>query len=320
MPKVSVILPTYNRSLFLASAIQSALNQTFQDFEIVVVDDASVDSTRDTVRRFKDQRIKYIYHEMNKGEAASRNTGIINSVGEYIAFLDDDDEWFPEKLKLQIDLLEKGNGNVGCIYSGFLFVHRDDNKTLRQKIPTKKGIIFKDMLIKNVIDSPSSVVIRRQCLEKVGLFDEDLPYFVDYDLFLRISKYYCFAYIERPLLKYYVHDTQLSSDIDILEKGLNAIQKKYHKAYELGVSYNKIYSNHYLQIGILYCDRDNFAKGREALIKAIALNPMDYRIYFQLIFSLFSYRNYMKLRGMANRVVQALRRNKIAKHNQMYIS
>jgi glycosyltransferase involved in cell wall biosynthesis len=313
MPKVSVILPTYNRSFFLASAIQSVLNQTFHDFEILIIDDASVDSTRETVESFNDKRIKYIFHEKNKGEAVSRNTGIINSTGEYIAFLDDDDEWFPEKLKLQVDLLENGSDNVGCIYSGFLFVHRDNNRILRQKIPTKEGNIYKHMLVRNVVDSPSSVIIRRECFEKVGLFDADLPYFVDYDFFLRLSKLYYFAFIKRPLLKYFVHDAQLSNDIDIIEKGLEALKNKYRRNTGLGVSFNKIYSRHYLQISILYCDRDNFIKGREALIKAIYLNPFDYKIYLQMLFSLFSYKYYSRLREIAGDALHTFRRININK-------
>src|SRR5258705_10332336 len=106
MPKVSVIIPTYNRAECLRSAITNVLNQTFQDFEIVVVDDSSQDHTREVVNSLDDKRIKYIRHERNKGVAAARNTGVSNAKGDYIAFLDDDDEWFPEKLKKQCAVLE----------------------------------------------------------------------------------------------------------------------------------------------------------------------------------------------------------------------
>src|SRR5262245_29216969 len=106
MPKVSVIIPTHNRAEFLRSAITSVLNQTFQDFEIIVVDDASTDNTSEVVTYFGDKRIKYMRNNINKGDAGTRNVGVVNSNCTYIAFLDDDDEWLPNKLQIQIDMLE----------------------------------------------------------------------------------------------------------------------------------------------------------------------------------------------------------------------
>src|SRR5581483_7703419 len=106
MPKVSVVVSTHNRAELLHAAIASVLSQSFQDFEILVVDDHSQDHTAQVVQRFRDGRIKYLRHETRRGGAAARNTGIQNSSGEYIAFLDDDDEWLPEKLETQVALFE----------------------------------------------------------------------------------------------------------------------------------------------------------------------------------------------------------------------
>src|SRR4030095_982853 len=106
MPKVSVIIPTHNRAEFLRSAITSILNQTFQDFEIIIIDDASKDHTREIIAHFNDARIKVIHNQVSEGAAGARNIGIRNSTCEYIAFLDDDDEWLPEKLQMQICLLD----------------------------------------------------------------------------------------------------------------------------------------------------------------------------------------------------------------------
>src|ERR1700737_4457090 len=118
MPKVSVIIPTYNRAELLRSAIISVLTQIFQDFEVIVVDDASRDNTQNVVHSFNDRRIRYIRNGMNKGDAVARNVGITNSSCEYIAFLDDDDEWLPEKLEKQINLLENSSPNVGVVHTG----------------------------------------------------------------------------------------------------------------------------------------------------------------------------------------------------------
>src|SRR5262245_7125063 len=112
-PAVSIIIPTYNRTGFLRAAVASALAQTLHDFEIIVVDDASKDDTERVLRHFEDSRITLIRHEINRGVAAARNTGVENAKGKYFAFLDDDDEWLPNKLNRQFELLESSPKLVG---------------------------------------------------------------------------------------------------------------------------------------------------------------------------------------------------------------
>ena len=133
-PTVSVIIPTYNRAHLIDRSIQSVLNQTYQDFELIVVDDRSTDNTEDIIRQFreKDKRIKYIKHDKNKGGSAARNTRIKNSVGKYIVFQDSDDEWFPEKLEKQMKIFETASLEVGVVYTGFWRI-KDNKKTY---IPT----------------------------------------------------------------------------------------------------------------------------------------------------------------------------------------
>ena len=117
-PTGSVIIPTYNRARMVDRAIQSVLSQTYQDFEIIVVDDASTDNTQEVVKEcmFRDKRVRYIKHEKNKGGSAARNTGIKNEHGEYVGFLDSDDEWLPTKLEKQIELFRKRCNSVGAVY------------------------------------------------------------------------------------------------------------------------------------------------------------------------------------------------------------
>src|SRR5215470_6206596 len=124
MPKVSVIIPTHNRAEFLRSAITSVLNQTFQDFEIIIIDDVSKDHTREVITNFNDTRIKLIHNQVSKGAAGSRNIGIMNAICEYIAFLDDDDEWLPEKLKIQTCLLDNSSQEVGGICTGCFAIEK----------------------------------------------------------------------------------------------------------------------------------------------------------------------------------------------------
>ena len=107
MAKVDVIIPTCNRSEFLQAAISSVLNQTFEELTVLVIDDASEDDTQSVVKTYKDPRIKYIRHAVNRGEAFARNTGIANSSAAFVAFLDEDDEWLPKKLRLAFDLINE---------------------------------------------------------------------------------------------------------------------------------------------------------------------------------------------------------------------
>ena len=126
-PKVSIILPTYNRAHIIEKAIQSVLNQTYQDFEIIIIDDGSKDDTKKIIRGFqeKDNRIKYIRFEENKGAAAARNAGIKMSKGEYITFQDSDDEWLPEKLEKQMKIIETSSENI-VVYCGFWRIDGDE--------------------------------------------------------------------------------------------------------------------------------------------------------------------------------------------------
>jgi glycosyltransferase involved in cell wall biosynthesis len=286
MPKISIIIPTYNRELLLRPAIQSVLNQTFQDFEIIVVDDASDVPTQELLSSFEDIRIRLIRHDHNKGEAASRNTGIVNANGEFLAFLDDDDEWLPDKLALQVDLLEKASSRVGAVYTGMVIVNLSDNKVLFQNIPTKRGDLLKDMLFENVIGTPSKVLIRRSCIQKVGLFDENLNYYVDYDFFLRFAKHFHFDYTSQPLVKYHIHEENLTKNMIIIEKGLEKLKIKYSGEHGSEKIRSTFYSNAYLIVATNLCYCGNLNKGRELLKKAIKYNPFEWRLYFNILTSL----------------------------------
>src|SRR5262249_23269523 len=218
MPKVSVIIPTHNRAHFLRGAIFSVLNQTFQDFEIVVVDDASTDNTAKVVAAFNDDRIRFIQHDTNKGGSAARNTGILASKCDYIAFLDDDDEWLPDKLRKQMEILVASLPEVGGVYTGCLDVDKVSGKVIRQRIPTKRGNLSRELLIENCVGGTSAMLLRKVCLQKVGLFDETLPRSQDYDLWIRISREFLFECAQEPLFKYNVHGKKISTDLRAVAK------------------------------------------------------------------------------------------------------
>ncbi|GIW67075.1 MAG: glycosyl transferase [Candidatus Parcubacteria bacterium] len=205
-PLVSVIIPTYNRANLLPKAINSVINQTYKNWELLIIDDGSKDNTKKIVEEFikKDSRIKYFYQE-NSGQPAAMNLGIKNSNGEYVAFLDDDDEWSPEKLEKQLKEFEKDK-NIALVYTDALIVGGElNNKKSSDISKLYFGYVYKNLLYKNFITA-SSVMIKRKIFNELGLFDEN--YLIkktqtqDYDMWLRIAKYYKFGYVPEILVKY----------------------------------------------------------------------------------------------------------------------
>ncbi|MBT3878670.1 MAG: glycosyltransferase [Candidatus Scalindua sp.] len=225
MPNVSVIIHTYNNEKFIVETIESVLNQTYKDYEIIVVDDGSVDGTHDALLPYM-QKIRYHYKE-NGGIASAKNTGIRLSQTEFIAFLDHDDLWVPDKLKLQMECFN-GNPQVGLVYAKYTSFR--DGKELRTK-PEKgySGWIFKELLSKSFIQT-STVMVKKECLDAVGPYDESFSLGDEYDMFLRISKKFQCGFIDKGLTKYRVHDANASKNDFLFDKE------------NLGV-YKKIYNN-----------------------------------------------------------------------------
>lgn len=197
MAIISVIIPTFNRADKVVRAISSVLDQTFTDFEIIVVDDGSTDGTKGAVARF-DDRITYIEHSLNLGVSAARNTGIRKSTGEFIAFLDSDDWWLPEKLQVQMGFFDSHTQAV-ALQTEEIWIRNGRRVNPKIKHLKPSGNIFEPS-IKLCLISPSAVMIKRSLLEEVGLFDENLPACEDYDLWLRISCRYPVYLVQEQLV------------------------------------------------------------------------------------------------------------------------
>ncbi len=303
---MDVIIPTYNRKGFLRNAIASVLNQTFAEVTIIVVDDGGEDATKHVVETFKDERIKYIRNKMNMGEGRARNIGVLNSTANYIAFLDDDDEWLPEKLKLQLDLLEERPPKVGGVYTGFTAIQNPGGAILFNRIPEKQGDIYHEMIRENVVGTSSTVLLRKECFEKVGLFDESIPYGLDYDMWIRISKHFHFDCIEKSLVTYHVHEGQLTNNIKKLIAGEEALLKKYESFFALD---RRSYSKHYSYLGFLYRENGDIWKAWKALLKAVKIYPFQKKKYSSLFkifgISLLGRKNFQRLRGIREGVISS---------------
>ena len=196
---VSVLVPTYNRSQALLTTLESAIKQTFPEIEIIVVDDASTDDTYEVATSIANSRIKVIRHSQNRGVSAALNTGIQAAQGEFIAILEHDDIWLPDKLAQQLPLFQKPE--VGLVYCGVDMV--DERGQLKYKaIPYKRGDIYQDLLFKSYIATSSSVVVRRECFEQVGFFDETLQGPQDFDMWIRIARHYHVDYVPESLVHF----------------------------------------------------------------------------------------------------------------------
>ena len=206
-PCISVIIPTYNRCWILKEAIDSVLSQEYIDFEIIVVDDGSNDATAALLSAYGDQ-ITTIYQE-NRGVSAARNAGILMAKGKYVAFLDSDDMWLPEKLSCQVDFFQSHAEAVIC-QTDEIWIRNGVRVNPKNRHKKPSGMIFEPSLQLCLV-SPSAVMIKKRLFDAVGLFNEAFPACEDYDLWLRIGLYYPIYLIERHMVvKRGGHDDQLS--------------------------------------------------------------------------------------------------------------
>ncbi len=293
-PKVSVIIPTYNRADLLPRAIDSVSNQTFKDFELIVVDDGSTDNTKEIVMEYqkKDERIKYLWEENSGGPAKPKNTGIKNSQGEYIAFLDSDDEWFLKKLEKQLKLFESSN-TLGFVSCNALIIDENNNNNRRWEYNSPKNKDFISLLEGNKIWSCSSVIIKKDIFERMGFFDENLNFGEDWEMWLRITKRYNFDFVYEPLIKYYLHQNNISSTETNFKKIKNFeyILKKYEEDFK---KYPKAKSRVLRNIGTFYTLDNDGKLARKYFKEAIKSNPLNLRLYPQYFLS-FSSKIYKKV-------------------------
>ena len=212
--KISVIIPTYNRKKTLARAIQSVINQSLSAFEILIIDDGSNDGTEEWVKE-NFQNIKYIYQN-NRGVSSARNIGIENANGDWVAFLDSDDEWLPNKLHEQVKTIES-NPKIKFFHTNEIWIRNGVRVNQMKKHKKYGGYIFEKCLdICRV--SPSSVLIQKEVFDNIGVFDESLRVCEDYDLWLRITSKYPVVFLDLPLIyKYGGHADQLSKVNDGIE-------------------------------------------------------------------------------------------------------
>ncbi|MFI5250964.1 MAG: glycosyltransferase family 2 protein [Bacteroidota bacterium] len=298
IPLVSVLLPTYNRSHLVCRAIDSALNQTYPRIEIIVVDDGSTDATREVLTKYGD-RIRY-HHQQNAGLSTSRNTAIKHSRGDFLALLDDDDEWRPSKIQKQVERF-LSNPELGFTYTRGVRLRPDgstEDAITANKLP--KNDLVSLFRYQNTIPA-SSVMIRHSVLEKTGVFNSKLLSIEDYDLWLRIAAGAPFDCIEEDLTILHVGHPRLTSNhlrmfttlVEVIKSNgeNNAILKPYLNGRLAWI---------YLFYGRTFLQLEDVELARTNLRMAIRYRFWDLKPYFFYLLSFLGKHNRTALRKLKN--------------------
>jgi glycosyltransferase involved in cell wall biosynthesis len=274
MSTVSVIIPAYNQGHYLSEAIQSVLDQTYQDFEIIIVDDGSTDDTSEVAKSFDDPRVRSIYQE-NSGLSAARNTGIRHSTGAYLTYLDSDDLFLPEKLDLLVAAL-KNNLEIGFVAGQAIPI--DENGQWISKVfdtaPPTKG---SQLLLGNPLHV-GSVLVRREWQERVGFFDEDLRSYEDWHMWLRLALAGCkMGWVAKPVSLYRFHSAQMTRDVRQMTTASLATLDKLYSNPDLPEKWrkmrNKAYSAAYLRAAAQAYGASAFEVAKADLTEAVRLDP-----------------------------------------------
>jgi glycosyltransferase involved in cell wall biosynthesis len=223
MPKVSVIMPAYNSGKYIIDAIESVLHQSYSDYELIIIDDGSKDNTREIIMSYDNRNEMRYYYQENSGISAARNKGIELSTGKYIAFLDADDLWMPDKLSESVKYLEN-NSAIKMVYSDMFIINSSGEVTgqwFRMKKEYAEGDIYEN-LIKECFIVPTSFVIEKAVLLE-DLFNVKATGVEDYDLWMRLARKYRYGLIRDPLVKWRNHDGNYSKNYAIVSEGLIGI-------------------------------------------------------------------------------------------------
>ncbi|MDZ8262017.1 glycosyltransferase [Nostoc sp. ChiQUE01b] len=236
LPKTSVIIPAYNSENTIHHTIQSVLNQTLNDLELIVINDGSEDSTLDVVTQIKDPRIK-IFSYTNAGGNVSRNRGLQLAVGEFVSFLDADDLWTPDKLQSQLKALQE-NATATVAYSWTDYIDENSEIVLSGTHVIANGDVYEKLLLTNFLENGSNPLIRREALLKLGGFDESLSAAQDWDMWLRLAGQFDFVCVPSVQILYRISANSVSSNLVRQEKACLQVLERAYKERPLALKDN----------------------------------------------------------------------------------
>jgi glycosyltransferase involved in cell wall biosynthesis len=272
-PAVSVIVPTYNSAHFLTEALDSILDQTWDDFEIIVIDDGSTDETGDVVGSYGDQ-VRYFY-KPNGGPSSARNMGIERARGGYVAFLDSDDLWDPDKLRIQIDFMQK-HPDLGLVCTDSVRMGSRERRQ-RKLRGDHIGNLF-STLYSNSFVRTSTVLMTRGCFGEIGCFDEQYRSAEDYDVWLRVARKYPIAYLDQPLATYRKHEHNVSRDKLTLRQNAARVLEAHYDPNEISSrAYRTRMSDLHLYFGRAYLRVGDLGMARKSFYRSLTLTPFRFR-------------------------------------------
>jgi GT2 family glycosyltransferase len=277
-PTVSVVLPTYNRAKTIAKSIESVLNQTFQNFELLIINDGSTDDTDQVLAGFESHPQIRIIRSHHVGCAAARNLGVRASRGQWIAFQDSDDLWLPQKLSVAIESLHAARPEVGVFYSDMLRIDSDGTSTYHHSPLIHSGRTIdpqtKDFQVWRI--GIQSTVIKRECFDKVGFFDETLPRYIDLDLFIRLAQVYPFQHCPQALVEYHYAADGITKNRHAKIIGRMRLLEKYK---DLLNGYPAYVAHQYLLIALAYKESGNLPQSYLHLLRAFLAHPAAKRLW-----------------------------------------
>lgn len=290
-PRVSVIIPVYNRSETISRSINSALKQDYENTEIIIVDDGSEDDSRKIIESFDDSRIKAIYHDKNQGANAARNTGINAASGDVISFLDSDDEWRQNKLSSDINALKSSTTNCGAVYCGITHANTKSD-TCDANSPIYSGDLTKHLLTQgNFIGSFSALSVTRTAIQQVEQLDERFPSYQDWEFYIRLSTATKFEVIESPLVvRHSGNWNQISDEIDtkygktrplmidkfapVARQHGNITEHQFKSVLHYTIAHAALRNKHY-------------SKARDSFMRSIYQYPLKYEAWIYLVFTIY---------------------------------
>jgi glycosyltransferase involved in cell wall biosynthesis len=275
--KFSVIIPTYNRAHVIDEALDSVLAQSYQDFEILVIDDGSADNTREVLCPYFD-RIRY-FKQANSGPAAARNRGITESQGEYVAFLDSDDRWYPDKLA-QIDKVIDAHPDAGLFYSDYQLVDEQHSHLWIARSKHIMGDGYHQLLLGNFIGT-STVVVKRECFDVCGLFYRDLFSTQDWDMWIRIAREFSIVHVPAVLVEY---TWQSRGAVTASPKALGNTSAVIERSLEADPHINRrqriqIKARQHHRDGVTYLRHREKERALSYFSKSIQVAPLFYKSY-----------------------------------------
>jgi glycosyltransferase involved in cell wall biosynthesis len=263
LPSISVIVPTYNRAKTIRYCLDSVLAQTFKPLEIIVVDDCSTDETAAEVNSYSNPGVRYIVLGKNSGAQAARNCGIREAKGDWIAFQDSDDEWLPDKLEKQVHALaEVGFDLWTVVHTNAIWLDISTGRRLPIELPVVEGDNVYPLLLNRPAPMFQGMLVSRQAIEKIGLLDEKVPSYQEWDASICLAKYCRFIYLKETLFIYYMHGETMSNDMKRDIHGYQYIIDKY-KNEIIKHCGSEALGNHYCCIAMKYLVLKDYSKANE---------------------------------------------------------